>query len=179
MSNPKRRRKHSRRRRRNPAVTFNPKRRSRRRRTRRNPLGITRSVGQIFGRTQITDALFGGIGFIATKVAPTFLPIPVQLKTGVVKYATGAVTAFGLGLLGRQVLGRKAGDMIWLGGLISVASDLISELVLPMLAPPALAPAGGTTSGMMGSYIPAGSARGNSLMGSYIPELSGFENSEW
>ncbi len=116
-------------------MATNPRRRRRRRRSyRRNPgLALPRQVTRVFRIGLITEALWGAVGFVGAKSVPAMLPIPVQFKVGPMRYVTGAVSAWGLGMITSQFAGRRIGNMIWLGGAISVAADVLSDVILPML----------------------------------------------
>lgn len=144
----------------------NPRRRrrrfsSRRRRSfRRNPGGVPARIGRVFQAGTLTDALWGAAGFIGTKTVSVMLPVPAQLKVGPAKYLTGAATAWGLGVMGRRFLGGRVGNNLFLGGMIAVASDFVSEFVLPALPRLGIpAPAAGTSGfgydeGILGAYLP-------------------------
>lgn len=147
----------------------NPSRHVRRRRSHRSNPTLPHSIRQAFSGGTVVDALWGAAGFIGTKQVPQVLPIPVQFKTGPILYVTELVTAWGLGSLAGRFAGRRVGNMIWVGGMIAVAADVVSQIVLPMLPnlSPAPAPAPSGTSGYLsrnglGSYLPYGAEVGAS-----------------
>lgn len=97
-----------RRRRRNPStVQSNPRRRRRRSTTvrrrrsssrRRNPSLSLRSV-----QSQVMEAGVGALGALALDVAQGYLPIPANLKGGIVGTGVKALLAIGIGVVGSKV----------------------------------------------------------------------------
>jgi hypothetical protein len=135
LINPRKRRRKSRGRKRNPAYVMNKSRRRRRGRKsyRRNP--SSRSVGRSFGGIargfvpQIVNAAKGAGGAILTDAAFTYIPLPVALKTGPLGIASRALTAFLVSYLaGFAVGGRMAGNFLE-GALTVQAYGVLKPLV--------------------------------------------------
>lgn len=136
--------KRRRRRRRNPALASyalagNPRRRSarvysgrRRRRPRyRNP-GF---LGGLGGMVDLNSLLWMSAGAVGVKVAPRFVKqvwagMPT---TGITGKLMQAGLGFGLSLLVRQFVGRKAGQDVLNGALVATMVDLLQENVLPAI----------------------------------------------
>jgi len=142
--------------------------RKRRRSRRRNPMRPA-AIGKIFTPSNITDLLWGASGLVGTKAVAQMLPIPIQFKTQPFNYVTDLVTAWGLGAVIGNFAGRRVGNLIWMGGAIGVASELLSSVILPALPfntatlPPAnnAGTAGYLNNGRengMGAYLPYGVA---------------------
>jgi hypothetical protein len=119
-------------------------RRTRRARS-RNPIGMT---GIMSG---ITDAAIGAGGALAVDMAFNYLPLPANMKTGMVGVAAKAATAIALGTVGRKVLGRTAGKMA-AGALTVIAYDALKGFV-PGAASP-VAGLGYFNPGLPAGYLP-------------------------
>jgi len=134
-STSKRRRSGSRRRRRrNPipgaaVMAANPVRRYRRRRAsrsvsrrrrRRNPAAFGRGfIGAL--TAPIMPAIMGASGAIANEVLFRFLPLPLNLKTGMIGTLSRAAVAVGAGMALDRVLGRKFASQMTAGALTVLA----------------------------------------------------------
>lgn len=123
-SSPKRRRSA----RRSTPITYaaNPVRRRRRahsthrrvstRRYRRNPTGL-------FGNLvpMVTDAAIGAAGAIAVDVAVGLLPLPANLKTGLLGTVTRGAAAVALGTVGGMIMPRRVAKQMAAGSLTVTA----------------------------------------------------------
>ena len=133
------------RRRRNPLAASAVHRVTRRTRRARNPIGMTGIMGSI------TDAAIGAGGALAVDMAFNYLPLPVNLKTGMAGTAAKAATAILLGTVGRKVLGRTAGKMA-AGALTVIAYDAMKAFVPGAGA--AVAGLGYMNPGLPAGYLP-------------------------
>lgn len=126
LVNPRRRRRTrkkttTRRRRRNPVA--NPRRRRRKtvakRRTtrrRRNPRMTARSV-----QNQVMDGLQGAMGALALDITLGYLPLPANLKAGLVGTGVKALLAIGIGVVGSNLKVIKASTAkVWSNGALTV-----------------------------------------------------------
>lgn len=126
LVNPRRRRRTrkkttTRKRRRNP-VAANPKRRRKRRKTtvsrrrRRNPRMTARSV-----QNQVMDGLQGAMGALALDITLGYLPIPANLKSGLVGTGVKALLAIGIGVVGSNLKVIKSSTAkVWSNGALTV-----------------------------------------------------------
>lgn len=117
-------------RRRNPipgsaVMAANPVRRRRRsaarvaRRRRRNPIGGRGFLGAL--TAPLMPAVVGAGGAVANEIAFKFLPLPANLKTGMVGTLTRAVVAVGLGMALDRVAGRRIASQMTAGALTVLA----------------------------------------------------------
>jgi hypothetical protein len=174
MSNPKRHRRRSYARRRNPVAVAPRRRRNRwrfgsrarrsrrrrnpifrmsRRRRRRNPFGS----GEI--KSVIMPALVGAIGATAVAVGYGYLGsanvLPASLSTGVAATLVQAVFAVGVGFLVGKFMGRNTGNGVAIGALTVIAANQLSSLV-SSTAPnvPGVSGLGALKLGGVGDYVP-------------------------
>jgi hypothetical protein len=152
------------------AVAANPPPRKRRRhalrvathhsarRIRRNPIG----TGGITG--QMTDVAFGAAGALATNAITALLPLPSTMMVGWQKEAVKSAVTIGLGMVGKKVLGRRAGKMVE-GALVVSAYNLMGGMLPPSLGGTALPALGGAqTNTLKGlSYMSPGYNAGGNL----------------
>ena len=171
LVNPRRRRRRkkttARKRRRNP--TANPRRRRRRtyatkRRRRRNPRMTGRAI-----QNQVVDAFQGASGALALDVTLGYLPIPANLKAGIVGTGVKALLAIGIGVLGQNLKVVKASTAAKLsnGALTVVLHDELKKQVqnfLPNVAMGEYLDYGNNELGYYGSGYNPGPV--------YLPELS-------
>lgn len=157
-------RKHSprrrRRARRNPypvaGIALNPRRRRRsvarshRRRARRNP---PRSIMR--GLPTIQSVVYAGVGFVGTPIVEgmlsAYLPLSITANT-FGKYAVRIGTVLGLTWAAKMVVGKKAAQMVGLGGGVYVAVTAVKEFapgLIPGMSAYALPGSG------MGAYLPS------------------------
>lgn len=135
------------------------------RRARRNPIG-----GGIM--PQITGALMGGAGAVAVDMISSYLPLPVSLKTGYMRYVTMGALGLMLGTLGKKVLGQSAVKM-GSGAMTVAAYVALKEMTAGMLpgsvsVVPASAVAGlgyASPTPVLGEYITGPGSRG---MGEFV-----------
>lgn len=142
LDNPRRRRRKSRkakaRHRRHAAavVHTNPKRKRRRsrgvmslaratRRTRRNPI-----IPSGLLHSQLIPAAQGAAGALALDLALGYLPLPDNLKTGVLRHFVKAGLAIGIGAVVEKVSTRAMGRAAATGALTVVLHDAIREQVV-------------------------------------------------
>lgn len=119
MNPPRRRRRHR----------YNAPRRSRR--YRRNPNGITQPF--------LWDAVYVTGGYFATRFTANFIvPMlpPMGFPDGIRIIGKG-LTAWLMGWGGQMILGRRAGQLIMLGGFVETLSDAVRTYISPFV--PALA----------------------------------------
>lgn len=164
----KKRRKVTAKRRKNPVRrrrTFAKKRRVRR----RNPNGLG-NIQSIF-----MPAFLGAGGALALDITLGYIPIPLNLKTGIAGYATKAIGAIGLGMLLQNfklVKHKTAVDMTT-GALTVMLHGALKEQVQLMLPN---VPMGEYLSNWVGSGYPAGVESDDMIgaggMGAYLPDLS-------
>lgn len=117
--------------RRNPvAANPNPKRRTRKHR--RSSRKAASSAGRVLrfrrnpdGRllANLMPTVMGGAGAIVTDIAMGFLPLPEQLKTGMLRPIVKGAAAFGIGMLVSQMVSRRVGNQFTAGALTVVAYD--------------------------------------------------------
>lgn len=103
--------------------------RKRRRRAVHNPFSFSR---QGLGR-DLTGALIGAGGAIATDVAMAYLPLPAVLQSGWANLLTRAAVAVGVGYVAGHVMGRETGKAVAAGGLIVVAYGGLKQALAPTL----------------------------------------------
>lgn len=145
------------RRRHSPRYWHNPRRRRSSRRYRNNPvlpiswnpasaLGVGGPVGSVIGRVKsFIDVRFwtetglpAASGFFGSKAVGGFIynQIPASILSNVpaqafpyVRMATDAVGGAGLAWLVGRFVGRKQGDMVWLGTVVNVAYSALKALL--------------------------------------------------
>jgi hypothetical protein len=133
------------RRRRNPipgasVIPANPVRRHRRRsvsrgmsrRRRRNPSGGRGFLGAL--TAPLMPAVVGAGGAIANEVAFKFLPLPANLKTGMIGTLARAAVAVGVGMALDRVAGRRIASQMTAGALTVLAYGQLRS-VLATAAP--------------------------------------------
>lgn len=117
-------------------------RRHRRHHYRHNPFRL--SLGGI--GPEIKEAVGLGVGIVGTGFLFNWAPVPANFKVGMVRHATKAAVAVGLGWL-VGLASKHWGKLVATGGLAAVAAeaglDLSGGLMLPRPAP--AAPAAGTS----------------------------------
>lgn len=123
---------------------------------------MPRQITRVFSAGVLTDALWSATGFISTKTVSAMLPVPSTLKVGVMGYVTNLLTAWGLGTVTSQFAGKRVGNLVFMGGVIAVAADVMTNTILPLL--PSVIPAAPAPAGAAG-YLP----RGTAGLGSYLP----------
>lgn len=138
LVNPKRRRRKTTTKRRTTRAKSNPvKRRARRRvtRARSNPIRRYRrsSGGNNLMNSTIIPALGGGLGALAVDVAWGALPVPAQLKTGMIAPIAkmGGAVAVGYGL--SKLTNKKTGRMVMVGAITVSVYNLLRNLTQQML----------------------------------------------
>lgn len=160
-SNPVRRR-----RRRRSVATYraNPIRRRRRiarASYRRNPsrrrlAGIGGSLGKM-----ILPAMGIGLGAVGSEMVMGYLPLPANLKTGVMRHITKGGVSIALGLLIGKVLKMPTlGKAFAAGGIAIATHDAVKEAITR-----------GGPGIKFGEYLPRGAARG--ALGMYVPPVRG------
>jgi len=109
---------------------------------RKNPRRSTRSIERVRAYTRRNPkGLFDGLvnkmlvpsmsatgGAILTELAAGYLPLPTSMQTGVAGFATKALIAVGLGMLGRAVGLKDSADMIAIGGLTVATYNEVKDL---------------------------------------------------
>ncbi len=113
-------------RRRNPANTFgvptyglrrkNPMHRRRRNPQRRGIMGV------------VQPAFMGAAGALTLDIAWGYLPIPMNLKTGMLRHVVKGVGAIGLGYLVNMVASRKTADEMTKGAMTVVIHGCMREV---------------------------------------------------
>lgn len=134
---------------------------SRRRGYRRNP--SARGLAGMTFTKLIVPAIGIGMGAVASEIAMGYLPLPANLKTGVLRHVTKA----GIGMAGGYALykfmgQKKLGEFFALGALVIAAHDATKELILKF-SPGVKFGAAYRAADGYGMYMPA---RG---MGYYLP----------
>lgn len=101
------------------------RRKSPARRYRRNP--IARKTGVM---TQVQNAAIGAAGAIGVDFAFAKLPIPANLKTGMLAPATKGAVSLGLGMVVSKVMkNKKLGTQIAEGGITVALHDLMKQQI--------------------------------------------------
>jgi hypothetical protein len=141
----------------------NPRKRAVRK-YRRNPL-----TGSAFGLDlgEMKTAGYVVIGVIGVPFIEGFAGniIPTTWASNkLVSYGVKFASAFGLGYLGKMVLGKEAGKLIFVGGLTYLAMSLIKDYI-PGLTTTSLS--GMRSQPLLGKYLGASRGMGGG-MGSYI-----------
>jgi hypothetical protein len=142
----------------------NPTKRRRRRSVgfRRNPIAARRrrsvrglaAGGLSFGK-MLMPAVGIGLGAVGAEIAMGYLPIPANLKTGVMRPITkGAVSIAGGMLISKVLKQKKLGEFFMLGGVIIAVHDFAKELIVKS-APsvPFGAYVGTSPGGTFGAYM--------------------------
>lgn len=141
---------------------------------RRNPNGLGK-IQNIF-----MPAILGASGALALDITLGYIPIPLNLKTGIAGYATKAIGAIGLGMLLQNfklVKHKTAVDMTT-GALTVMLHGALKEQVQLMLpnVPMGEYLTGPGFGNWVGSGFPAGVESddmiGAGAMGAYLPDLS-------
>lgn len=179
LVNPRRRKRRKKTSTRKRARRKNPTRRKRkrtsvRRRRRRNPVMTARGI-----QGQLMTALQGATGALALDVTLGYLPIPANLKAGLVGTGVKALLAIGIGVVGQQTKIVKSSTAATLanGALTVVLHDELKKQVANFM--PNIA---------MGEYLNANDVNNLGYYGSgynpgpmYLPDLQddamGFEQS--
>lgn len=141
----------------------------RRRRRIGNPRLTMRSV-----QNQLMDAGTGAVGALGLDVIQGYLPIPANLKVGIVGTGVKALLAIGMGVIASNVKivrGSVANKMVN-GALTVVLHDELKKQVAVFAPGLQLGEYMGDGLGYYGSGYPAGVMEtGYGGMGSYLPEL--------
>lgn len=151
---------------------------------RRNPIG---AIGGMSLPSMLFPAVMIGAGAVGSELIMGYLPLPANLKTGMMRHLTkGAVGVAGGMAISKFLRQRKLGEAFALGALVIASHDAIKELILQFRP--------GTNFGMhmympsrrMGSFGDGGdnafgyvnpaqlTSRGN--MGMYVPFSPGQFN---
>lgn len=129
--------------------------------TRHNPKGF------LSGAAQTTmDAGYGIVGAFATDLAVGYLPIPEELKSGVVGIITKVFLALGIGMLAEKVGFAREGRYIALGGVTVPMYTELKDMVNTHMPNLKL----GACDGDMGFMNP-GLVADN--LGMYLPDVTG------
>lgn len=124
------------------------------RRVRRNPIGMTGIMGSLM------TAFQGAAGAVGVNAVYNLLPLPANLKTGMVGSATKMALAVGLGMVAKPMLGRSAGKMV--EGSLTVTAFEIVQGLLPVSM-------GGSSVAGLGYMSPGMVAGGNALPNMSVP----------
>ena len=101
-------------------ATYTPRRR------RRNPTSSSLvKMRGFLAMPKVEPVLWCSAGYVATTIAPRFVPIPQTNKF--VKIGVEAGTAALLGGVVGKTMGRKKGELVALGGFIKVGASLLAE----------------------------------------------------
>lgn len=176
-----RRRTSTRKRRRNP-VAANPRRRRRspvrRRSVRRRRSNPRMRLNVRTVQNQVMNAIPGAMGAMALDLALGYIPLPVNLKTGIPGYLTKAVGAIGLGMVAQNFVKAKTAASMTEGALTVMMYGVVRNLTAQFA--PQLVPAGGMSMylgpdqnmGYYGSGWNPNVIDDPDAMGTYLPELT-------
>ena len=108
--------------------------RRRSRRYRRNPALLSNPMGAIGGVVRevqdvLPDTLSAVGGFVGVKVIPKYI-FPANWQVGMLRYASKGITTVALTLVANQVLGKRVGRMVLVGGLVAIGTELAGELLM-------------------------------------------------
>lgn len=115
----------------------NPRRRRRRsshrraRRYHRNPSSALSLGGVLPNTGLIKDAVYITGGFIGTKMAANYVLPMIGVSQPIVRIGVKAVLAGVVGMAGKAVLGKSAGQYLMIGGLVEAVNDAIQTFVAP------------------------------------------------
>lgn len=129
------------------------------RRARRNP--SPRLGGGVMN--DVMNAAIGAGGAVAVETIYNFLPLPVAMKTGMGATVGKAATAVALGMFGKRMIGRAAGQMA-AGALTVIAYDVIKGL----MPAPSVAGLGYMSPAINAGYLP------QQGMGEYVTGMEGL-----
>lgn len=157
-SHPTAHRRHKRR-----SYAANPSRRSRRRSYRRNPIV---SGGFLMDALSVTGG-FVGNRVITNMVVPMIPGLSgIVSSTPIARIGVKALSAWGLGYLGKMFLSQRTGNLLMVGGFVDALDDAVKTFVAPFI--PALGDMSSYPMLPMGSYAtlgdyatPYGSAMGS------------------
>ena len=142
----------------------------RRRRRTSNPRLTMRSV-----QNQLMDAGTGAIGALGLDVIQGYIPIPANLKAGIVGTGVKAMLAIGMGVVAsnfKMIRGATANKMVN-GALTVVLHDELRKLTQQFAPGLQMGEYLDNGLGYYGSGYPAGiMGEGYGGMGSYLPELA-------
>jgi hypothetical protein len=144
----------------------NPIRRHRRRRAsyRRNPTHST--AGHLRLASLIMPAASIGLGAIGSELAMGYLPLPANLKTGIMRHITKGAISLAAGAAIAQFVNRKVGEAFALGGLTIAFHDAFKDAIIQFMP---TAQFGG-----MGYYSPGATVPMRHMnMNAYLPPRVG------
>lgn len=199
--NPRRRRRKARKsaprkrakRRRNPGFSLpavNPRRRKRRAsgrrrrvsfRRRRNP-ALRLSVGGIQG--QVMGAVPGAVGALALDVVMGYLPLPANLKGGMLSYVVKGAAAVGLGMLASKVVKPATAAKMTEGALTVMLHGVLKTMTsrfAPQIAMGEYEGAGWEPSEPLGAYLDNQAGLPNveaSPVGAYM-DMGAYEDTDY
>lgn len=125
-ANPRRRRRSRRKSARRNPIAANPRRRVRRRRSaRRNPKLSLRGISS----GVIMPAAAMGAGAVVVDLAFAALPVPATFKTGMVGRLAKIATAIGAGMIVSKFAGKKLGDAVTIGGVVTQVYGFVKPAV--------------------------------------------------
>jgi hypothetical protein len=130
----RRRRRHPRRRSAAGFFRANPVRRVHRRRVRhyrRNP--THGAAGSIRLASLIMPAFSIGAGAIGSELAMGYLPIPANMKTGIMRHLTKGAISLAAGAALAQFVNRKVGEAFALGGLTIAFHDAMKDAIIQFM----------------------------------------------
>lgn len=157
----------------------NPVRHRRRRRSgyRRNPTAHG-AAGHLRLASLIMPAASIGLGAIGSELAMGYLPLPANLKTGVMRHITKGAISLAAGAAIAQFVNRKVGEAFALGGLTIAFHDAFKDAIIQFMPTAQFGGMGyyspGATVPMrhmnMNAYLPArvGSPGGPTAFGVYM-----------
>ena len=119
VANPKRRRRLSAARKRNPI------RYSKRSRRRRNPIGIGKFNISSFMKHTLVPSAVGAAGALSLDILLSYLPLPAMLKTPAVRPVIRLAGAVAVGMLAGAIMGRKTGEQVTAGAATVILYDTL------------------------------------------------------
>jgi hypothetical protein len=117
-----------------------------------------------------------GLGAIGSELAMGYLPLPANLKTGIMRHVTKGAISLAAGAALAQFVNRRVGEAFALGGLTIAFHDAFKDAILQFMPTAHFGGMGyyspGATVPMhrMGAYLPprVGSPGGPSAFGVYM-----------
>lgn len=172
LVNPRRRKRHTpvkrktvavRRRRASPVRRKRPAARVVRRR--RNPAARRLTMQGIINK-QLTPAMIAGGGALALDMAWGFMPLPINIKTGPMRYLAKGAGAIGMGVLLSNMIRKDTAEQMSIGALTVIMHDAMREVAqntMPNI------PLGYYNAGMpVGEYVNGGNTMAG--LGAYIQD---------
>lgn len=137
---------------------------------RRNPTSHAGGAGPLRLQALVMPAATIGLGAIGSELAMGYLPIPANLKTGIMRHVTKGAISLAAGAALAQFVNRRMGEAFALGGLTIAFHDAFKDAILQFM--PA-AQFGGMGYYSPGATVPMHRMNAGQGMQAYLPPRVG------